>query len=299
MEWLNYHHLIYFWTVAKEGGLRKAAEKLHVSQSSISAQVSALEAALGEKLFQQSGRTKVLTEMGRVVMGYADDISSLGREMMNTVKHQAGTRPIRFRVGVADSVPKLIAYEIIRPVFHLQPPVEMVCREGKVDALLVLLAAQRLDIVLADEPASSALKFKTFNHPLGTSDVTFCAAPALAAQLRRKFPHSLHGAPALLPAEHTAFRIALETWFDSLGIRPRTVAEFEDTALMHPAATDGLGFVPIHTVIARRAARQYGWKLVGRVRQCTGQFYAITAERRLKHPAIVVITEHAQSRLFA
>ena len=299
MEWLNYHHLLYFRAVAKEGSLRKASEKLHVSQSSISAQISTLEASLGEKLFRPSGRTKVLTEMGRVVMGYAEDISSLGREMMNTVKHGAGTRPSRFHVGVADSVPKLIAYEIIKPVFQLQPPVEMVCREGKVDALLVLLAAQRLDIVLADEPASSALKFKTFNHPLGMSDVTFCAAPSLAAKLRRKFPHSLHGAPALLPAENTAFRMALETWFDSLSIRPRAVAEFEDTALMHPAAADGLGFVPIHTVIAKRAARQNGWKVIGRVSQCTGQFYAITAERRLKHPSIVAITEHAQSRLFA
>ncbi len=299
MEWLNYHHLIYFWTVAKEGSLKKAAEKLHVSQSSISAQVSALESALGEKLFRPSGRTKVLTEMGRVVMGYAEDISSLGRELMNTVKHRAGTRPIRFHIGVADSVPKQIAYEIIRPAFQLQPPVEMVLREGKVDSLLAMLASQRLDIVLADEPASSTLKFKTFNHPLGTSDVTFCATPALTAKLRRNFPQSLHGAPALLPAEHTAFRMALETWFDSLGIRPRTVAEFEDTALMNPAAADGLGFVPIHTVIAKRAARQNGWKVIGRVSECTGQFYAITAERKLKHPAIVVITEHAQSRLFA
>ena len=144
MEWLNYHHLLYFWTVAKEGGLRKASEKLHVSQSSISAQISALEGALGEKLFRPSGRTKVLTEMGRVVLGYAEDISSLGREMMNTVKHRAGERPSRFHVGVADSVPKLIAYEIIRPVFQLQPPVQMVCREGKVDTLLALLAAHRL-----------------------------------------------------------------------------------------------------------------------------------------------------------
>jgi LysR family transcriptional activator of nhaA len=270
-----------------------------VSQSSISAQVSALESALGEKLFQPSGRTKVLTEMGRVVMGYGDDITSLGRELMNTVKHRAGARPIRFLVGIADSVPKQIAYEIIRPVFQLRPPVEMVCREGKVDALLALLAAQRLDIVLADEPAPSALKFKTFNHPLGTSDVTFFAAAPLAAKLRRKFPHSLHGAPALLPAEHTAFRMALETWFDSLGIRPRVVAQFEDTALMHPAATDGVGFVPIHSAIARQAARQNGWRVIGRVRECTGQFYAITAERKLKHPATVVITEHAQSRLFA
>ncbi len=299
MKWLNYHHLLYFWTVQNEGGLRQASAKLHVSQPSISAQISALEEALGEKLFRRSGRTKVLTEMGRVVFGYADEIFSLGREMLNTVKHQSGARPMRFRVGVADSVPKLIAYEIIRPVFQLRPPVQMVCREGKVGALLALLAAQRLDIVLADEPASSALKLKNFNHPLGTSDITFCAAAPLAAKLRKRFPQSLHGAPALLPAENTAFRTALETWFDSLSIRPRLVAEFEDTALMHPAAIDGVGFVPIHSVIAKRAARQYDWRTIGRVRQCRGQFYAITAERRLKHAAVVAITEHAQSRLFA
>jgi LysR family transcriptional activator of nhaA len=298
MEWLNYHHLLYFWTAAKEGSLRKASEKLHVSQPSISAQISALEKALGEPLFIRSGRTKTLSETGRVVMGFAEDIFSLGREMMNTVRHRPGERPARFRVGVADSVPKFIAYEILRPVFQLRPAVQMICREGKVDALLGQLAAHRLDIVLADEPASSALKFKSFNHLLGASGVSFCAAPALATRLRRKFPQSLHGAPALLPAENTAFRMALEKWFDSLGIRPRTVAEFEDTALMHPAAVDGLGFVPVHTAIARLAVKQYGWKVIGHANECSGQFYAITAERRLKHPATLAITEHAQLRLF-
>lgn len=299
MEWLNYHHLLYFWTVAKEGGLRKASEKLRVSQPSISAQISALEKALGEPLFRRSGRTKTLTETGRVALGYAEDIFSLGREMMNTIKRRPGERPARFHVGVADSVPKFIAYEILRPVFRLQSPVQMICREGKVDALLGQLAAHRLDIVLADEPASSALKFKTFNHLLGASDVTFCAAPPLAAKLRRKFPQSLHGAPALLPAENTAFRMALEKWFDSLAIRPRTVAEFEDTALMHLAVMDGLGFVPVHTAIARPAMQQFGWKVIGHAPQCSGHFYAITAERRLKHPAILAITEHAQFKLFA
>jgi LysR family transcriptional activator of nhaA len=299
MEWLNYHHLLYFWTVAKEGSLRKASEKLNVSQPSISAQVSALEASLGEKLFRPSGRTKALTEMGQVVMGYADDIFSLGHEMMNTVKRGAGERPSRFNVGVADSVPKLIAYEIIRPVFRLHPQVQMICREGKVDALLAQLATQRLDIVLADEPAPSELKFKTYNQLLGASSVSFCAAPALAARYRRKFPHSLHEAPALLPTGNTAFRQALETWFDSLGLRPRVVAEFEDTALMHRAAAEGLGIVPVHTVIVKGAARTNGWKVIGEIDECLGQFYAITAERKLKHPAIVAITEHAQARLFA
>jgi LysR family transcriptional activator of nhaA len=219
--------------------------------------------------------------------------------MMNTVKHRAGERPTRFNVGVADSVPKLIAYEIIRPVFRLHPQVQMICREGKVDALLAQLATQRLDIVLADEPASSALKFITYNQLVGASGVTFCAVPALAARLRRKFPHSIHEAPALLPAGNTAFRMALETWFESLGLRPHVVAEFEDTALMHRAAAEGLGIVPVHTLIAKGAMRQNGWKIIGEIDECRGQFYAISAERKLKHPAILAITENAQARLFA
>lgn len=299
MEWLNYHHLLYFWTVAKEGTIRKASEQLHVSQPSISAQISALERALGQPLFRRSGRGKVLTEMGRVVLGYAEDIFSLGREMMNTVRQRPGERAARFHVGVTDSVPKFTAYEILRPVLHLRPAVHMICREGKVDALLEQLATHRLDIVVADEPASSGLKFRTFNHPLGASDVTFCAVPALAEKLRRRFPQSLQGAPALLPAENTAFRMTLEKWFDATGIRPRVVAEFEDTALLNRAANDGFGFVPVYSAIARAAAQQYRWKTIGRAEECRGHFYAITAERRLKHPAILAITAHAQVRLFA
>lgn len=299
MDWLNYHHLFYFWTVGKEGSLRKASEKLHVSQPSISAQISALEEALEEKLFRRSGRTRVLTETGEVIMDYAENIFSLGREMVNTVKHRPGKRPARIYVGVADSVPKFIAYEILRPVFQSRPTVQVICREGKVEALLGQLAAHRLDIVLADEPSSSALKFKTFNHLLGGSDVSFCAVESLAGTLRRKFPESLHDAPAVLPAENTAFRMALEEWFHASKITPRVVAEFEDTALMYRAAEDGLGFVPVHSAIAQGAAKQHGWKVIGRARQCTGHFYAITAERRLKNPAILAITENAQLRLFA
>lgn len=299
MEWLNYHHLFYFWTVAKEGSLRKASEKLHVSQPSISAQISALEGALGEKLFRPSGRTKVLTETGHMALGYAEEIFSLGRELMSALRSRPGTRPARFNIGITDSVPKAIAYEIMRPVLHLRPAVQAICREEKVDALLGQLATHRLDIVLADEPAPSGLKFKTFHHPLGSSDVTFCAPPALATTLRRNFPRSLDGAPALLPTENTAFRMALESWFEAQRIQPQIVAEFEDTALMHRAAEDGLGFIPVYTVIAPAVMKQYGWKKIGHAEDCTGHFYAITAERKLKHPAVLAITEHAQSRLFA
>jgi LysR family transcriptional activator of nhaA len=299
MEWLNYHHLFYFWTVAKEGSLRKASEKLHVSQPSISAQLSALENALGEKLFRPSGRTKVLTETGDLVMGYAEEIFSLGREMMGALRYRTTARPARFYIGVTDSVPKFIAYEIIRPVLHLKPSVQVICREGKIDTLLGQLATHRLDIVLSDEPASSALKFKTFNHRLGTSNVTFCASPALAMKLRKGFPKSLHGAPALMPTENTAFRMALESWFEENGIRPQVVAEFEDTALMHRAAKDGLGVIPVYTAIVAPAVKHYGWKTIGCATECSGHFYAITAERKLKYPAILAITQHAQARVFA
>ncbi|MEZ0258321.1 MAG: LysR family transcriptional regulator [Chthoniobacter sp.] len=299
MEWLNYHHLFYFWTVAKEGSLRKASEKLHVSQPSISAQITALEGALGEKLFRPSGRTKALTETGHVALGYAEDIFSLGREMVNALHDRPSARPTRFSIGVTDSVPKFIAYEIIRPVLHLRPAVQVICREEKMDMLLGQLASHRLDIVLSDEPAPSGLKFKTYNHPLGSSDVTFCASPALATRLRRHFPQSLNDSPALLPTENTAFRMALESWFEKQGIRPQIVAEFEDTALMHRAAEDGLGFIPVYSAIVAPIVKQYGWKKIARVPECTGQFYAITAERKLKHPAILAITQHAQLRLFA
>jgi len=299
MDWLNYHHLFYFWTVAREGSLRKASEKLHVSQPSISAQISALENALGEKLFRPSGRTKVLTETGHMAMGYAEEIFSLGREMMSALHYHPGSRPARFSIGVTDSVPKSIAYEIIRPVLHLRPAVQAICREEKIDTLLGQLAAHRLDIVLADEPAPSDLKFKTFHHPLGTSDVTFCAPATLAARLRRNFPQSLDRAPALLPTENTAFRMALESWFEAQRIRPQIVAEFEDTALMHRAAEEGLGFIPVYTVIVAPSVKHYGWKKIGRATDCAGHFYAITAERKLKHPAVLAITEHAQFRLFA
>jgi LysR family transcriptional activator of nhaA len=299
MEWLNYHHLFYFWTVAREGTLRKASEKLHVSQPSISAQISALEDAFGEKLFRPSGRTKVLTETGHLAVGYAEEIFSLGREMMSALHNRPSARPARFSIGVTDSVPKFIAYEIIRPVLLLRPAVQVICREEKMDNLLGQLATHRLDSVLSDEPAPSGLKFKTFNHLLGSSDVTFCASPALATRLRRNFPQSLHDVPALLPTENTAFRMALESWFESQEIRPQIVAEFEDTALMHRAAEDGLGFIPVYTAIVEPIVKQYGWKKIGRVPECAGQFYAITAERKLKHPATLAITKHAQAQLFA
>ena len=299
MEWLNYHHLRYFWTVARKGGVRKAAEELHVSQPSISAQLRLLEESLGQKLFRRSGRNLVLTETGQLVLNYADEIFSAGRELMNAVKQRPGKHPVRVNIGLTDAFPKLIAFQILRAAFRSEAAVHMICREGEIGPLVSHLQAHRLDIVLADEPASSALKAKTFNHRLGRSGVTFCAVPSLAAKLRRNFPQSLDGAPALLPTQNMGMRAALETWFDSKAIRPRLVGEFEDTALMEVCSTGGRGFTAVHTVVDRAALKHFGLRVIARVDECGTDFYAITAERRVKHPAAVAITEHAYSSVFA
>jgi len=297
MEWLNYHHLRYFWTVAKEGSLKQAAEKLHISQPSISAQLSELEAALGERLFRRSGRSKVLTDSGQVAFRYADEIFTLGRELVNAIKQRPTAQVLRLYVGVADSLPKLVTSEILKPVFTMSQPVHVICREGKLEDLLSQLAAHRLDIVLADEPASSGTKVRTFNHPLGESFTTFCATGKLALALKKTFPKSLHGAPALLPSDNTSLRRAVEAWFRDIGVEPRVVAEFEDLALMKVMAAEGRGFIALPSVVADEAVRRYAFRVLGESDACRVQFHAITAERRLVHPAVVVLTENAQRHL--
>jgi LysR family transcriptional activator of nhaA len=193
----------------------------------------------------------------------------------------------------------LIAFQILRAAFRLDDAIHIICREGEIGPLVTQLAAHRLDIVLADEPASSSLKAKTFNHRLGRSGITFCAVSAIAAKLRRNFPQSLDGAPALLPTENMGMRAALETWFDTQGIRPRLVGEFEDTALMEVCSAGGRGFTVVHSVIDRTALKHYDLRVIAKVEECGSDFYAITAERRVKHPAAMAITEHAYSTLFA
>jgi LysR family transcriptional regulator, transcriptional activator of nhaA len=290
MEWLNYHHLYYFWTVAKEGGLARAAAKLHVSQPSISEQVRELEEALDEKLFRREGRNNKLTDAGQVVFGYADEIFTLGLELMSAVKQRPGARTLRFYVGAVDSVPKLVTNEILSPVFTLPQAVHVICREGKMDDLLAQLAAHRLDIVLTDEPASSSTHFKTFSHLLGETTTTFCATKKLAAKLERGFPKSLHAAPALLPAENTPLRRALEKWFREQHIAPLVVAEFEDLALMKVMAAEGRGFLAVPTVALKDAVAHYDFQAIGEASQCRSQFHAITVERRIAHPAAALIT---------
>jgi LysR family transcriptional activator of nhaA len=242
----------------------------------------------------------VLTETGQIALSYADEIFSAGRELMNAVRQGPGSRALRLTVGMTDALSKLIAFEILKPAFHFAHPTHVICRQAELGPLVHQLQAHRLDIVLADEPASSTLNAKIFNHRLGRSGVTFCAVPSLATRLRRNFPRSLDGAPALLPTQNMGMRIALETWFDEQGVRPRLVAEFEDATLMMVAASTGaLGFTMTPTVVGATALAHYGLKAIASVEECGNDYFAITAERRVKHPVAAAITEHAYSQLFA
>lgn len=297
MEWLNYHHLLYFWTVAHAGSLRAAAAKLNVSQPSISAQISALEEALGEPLLQRAGRGRTLTETGQLVLGYADEIFALGQELLGSLKGRGGGRVLRLHVGVVDSFPKLVTNQILKPVFAMKENVHVICREGKLEDLLAQLVVHRLDVVLADEPASGNLKIRTFNHSLGDSTVTICAAERLARRLRRGFPKSLHNAPALLPSANTVLRGSLEKWFAATRIQPRVVAEFEDLALMKALAADGKGFIALPTISLTEARSHYGFAAIGPAGKSREEFFAITAERRITHPAVVELSRHAHTSL--
>jgi LysR family transcriptional regulator, transcriptional activator of nhaA len=293
VKFLNYHHLRYFWVVAKEGGLRKAAEKLHVSQPTISEQIAALEGVFEEKLFRRGGRALALTEAGHRVFSYADEIFSLGQELLEGARPQPTARSLRVHIGITDSLPKMVSYEIIKPIFELEQSVQAVCHEGKVADLLGQLAAYRIDVVLADEPAPSSLPIKVFNRFLGDCGVTFCAERKLAAALKRKFPYSLNEAPVLLPASNSVLRQSLEKWFQAQQIRPRLVAEFDDAALMIVAAVEGLGFFAVPTLVVKETIARYGFQIIGRTEDCRQQFYAISAERKLTHPAVLAITSQA------
>lgn len=297
MEYLNFHHLRYFWTVARVGTVRGAAEELGVSQPSISSQIQLLEESIGEELFRRVGRRLVLTEAGEIAMTYADEIFSAGRELMNAVSRGTG-RSLRFNVGMTDSLSKLIGFEILKPAFQFPRPTHLVVRQGELSVLVNQMQNHRLDLILADEPVTSSMKSGMFNHQLGRSEVTFCAVPKLAAKLRRNFPQSLHGAPALLPSENMGMRWDLETWFDSVGVRPHLVGEFEDGTLMEVAASGALGFTTVHTVVDQAALKHYGLRVIARVEECGSDFYAITGERKVKHPVAAEITENAFLQLF-
>ncbi len=298
MEWMNYHHLLYFWTVVREGSISKASEQLRVSSPAISAQLRSLEENFGEKLLRRSGRNLVMTEMGRTVFSYAEDIFSLGRELMDTVRNRPTGRPMRVDIGVVDVLPKLIAQWLIEPALHLREPVRIVCREATSDQLIARLATLELDLILSDAPINPNLKVRAFNHLLGESAVAFLAMPKLASKCKGKFPGCLDRMPMLLPTDNTDLRRSLDQWFETLNIRPDIVGEFEDYALLRAFGQAGSGVFPVPSVFEKQLKQQDSLRRVGRTEEVHIRFFAISAERKLKHPAVVAICDTARRDLF-
>ncbi|MBI2186073.1 MAG: transcriptional activator NhaR [Acidobacteria bacterium] len=296
---LNYHHLLYFWTVAREGGISRAAEKLRLSQPAVSAQIKALEASLGERLFQRQGRTIVLTEVGRVVERYATEIFTTANEMLETLKGRPTGGALRLAVGVANAVPKLVVYRLLRPAIEGAAAVQITCSEGDPEQLLAQLATHSLDVVISDTPAAPRVRVKVFNHLLGESGTTFFAGPALARRLRPRFPRSLDGAPILLPTSNTSVRRALEQWFEDEGVHPRVAGEFEDPALLMTFGEGSRALFAAPTAIEREVLRSHRVVAVGRTGAVRERYYAISVERRLTHAAVAAITSAARTEVFA
>jgi LysR family transcriptional activator of nhaA len=296
MEWLNYHHLLYFWTVARTGSIARASEELHLSQPTISNQLKTLEASLEVKLFERQGRRLVLTDVGRTAMRYADEIFRTGRELQRALKGLPTGERVRLVAGVADVIPKHVAERLLAPALSVQK-LELICREGPLPQLLGALALHELDVVLSDSPALEAIRVKTFSHKLGDCGISFCAAPAHAG-LRKRFPQSLNGAPMLLPAEGTMLRRTLERWLEQHSLAPTIVGQFDDSALMKAFGARGLGAFAVPSVIEAEVAQQYGVQIIGRVEEARESYYAITVERRLRHPAVVAIAEAARDQTF-
>ncbi len=298
MQWLNYHHLLYFWTVAKEGSIARACEKLILAQPTISAQLRELEQSLGEKLLEREGRGLRLTDAGRLVFQYADEIFSLGKEMTDTLCGRPTGRPLRLAVGIADVLPKLVTFRLLKPALTLDVPVQMQCREDKPDRLLAELALHNLDIVLSDAPIPPSIRVRAFSHLLGECGVSFMGTPNLAKNHRAGFPLSLTGAPMLLPTENTVLRRALDQWFDSKGIVPNIRAEFEDSALLKVFGQEGMGVFVVPSAVEEEVRTQFGVHRVGQTDEIRERFYAISAERKLKHPAVLAISKSARHSLF-
>jgi LysR family transcriptional activator of nhaA len=298
MDWLNYHHLLYFWMVAREGSITKACAQLHLAQPTISSQLRKLERSLGEKLFEREGRNLVLTETGRTVYRYADEIFALGQELRDAVAGRPRGRPLRLVVGVPDVLPKLIVYRLLKPALEMEEATQLATYEGKLDDLLADLALHRLDIVLSDAPTGPTTAVRAFNHPLGECGIGFFGTAAVARQYASGFPSSLDQAPMLLPTENTVLRRSLEQWFSETGVRPRVVAELEDSALLKVFGQAGEGIFPAPLAIATEVQQQYAVKQIGCVESIRERFYAISVERRLKHPAVLAISKFARDELF-
>ena len=298
MEWLNYHHLYYFWNVARVGTVSGAAEELHLARTTISAQIRELEKSAGAKLFRKSGRYLELTEFGQHVFQYAEEIFSIGRELADFMRTGQPSMTKKFVVGMPDVVPKLIAFELLKPAIEHPDGFHIVCHEGKLHDLMADLALHRLDLIISDAVAPPNVDVKAYSHRLGECGLSFLAVPELAKKYRRKFPWSLNAAPVCFPTDHTAVRRSLNHWLDDNDIHPRVVAEFEDSALLKVFGQSGLGIVPVPKAIEKEVRVQYGMQLVGRVPEVIDRFFAISVEKRVHHPAVLAIVKQARSKIF-
>jgi LysR family transcriptional activator of nhaA len=297
---MNYRHLHYFLQVAKLGGVLRASEQLHLSPQTISGQIQLLEEALGTPLFARRGRGLALTDAGRLVVGYAEDIFSTGAELEEAVRDFRRTgAPLEFRIGVADAVPKTIACRLIEPATRLPEPVRVVCREWKLDTLLGELALHRLDLVIADGPIPPTVSVRAYHHRLGSSGLSFFAAPALRESLKGRFPACLDGARLIMPSEDSAVGQRLRAWLQARSLHPRVVGECDDSALAKEFGRRGLGLFVGPSVLERDIEKQYGVRALGATSEVEAEFFAISVERRITHPCVTAITAAARDGLFA
>jgi LysR family transcriptional activator of nhaA len=295
---LNYQHLLYFWSVVRTGSLTRACEELALSAPTVSAQLRTLEERLGEKLLRKSGRTLVPTDVGRLVYSYADEIFGLGRELMDALEQRPSSRPLKLFVGIDDVVPKEIAYRIVEPGLQMKQPVRLTCREGTLERLVADLAINEIDVVLSDAPVAPSMNVRAHSHSLGSCKVYWMASPTLARTLRRGFPKSLDGIPVLLPTDDTAIRRALDQWLERHGVRPLVLGEFEDYALLREFARAGHGFAPVPAVLEAQFRRENGFTRIGMAGGVKAEFFAISVERKIRHPAVAAMTDSAR-RLFS
>lgn len=299
MTTLNFKHLRYFWMVAKTGSIARAGEQLHLTPQSISGQLGEFEDSLGTKLFRRAGRGLELTEAGRRILSHAEEIFAIGDELLDAVHEQKTKKTLPFNIGIADSVSKSVACRLLEPALHVEEPVRLICREGRLSSLLADLAVHRLDMLIADRAMPTKLNVRGYSHLLGECGLTVFAAPALASRLTGEFPALLNNAPFLLPGEDVAVRPRLLQWLDKHNLRPLIVGEFDDSALIKAFGQAGAGLFVAPTAIAEQVCRQYNVVALGRIDSVVEQLYAITTERRLKHPAIIAISETAQREVFS
>lgn len=296
---MNFKHLHYFWVTAKAGGVMRAGEQLHITPQTLSGQIKLLEAWFGRQLFRKSGRQLELTEDGRRALAYADQIFTLGAELEATLRQaRGGQHVLDFRVGVADSVAKSVAYRLLEPALSVPEPVRLICSEGKFSDLLAQLALHRLDLVISDEPMSRRIAVKAFNHPLGSSSMSFFCAPTLKSRLQGAFPQCLNDMPLLIQGASASVRQQLEGWLTRHQIHPRVVGEFDDGALMTAFGREGSGVFMAPSVLDAETVAQYGVVLIGRSAELVEEFFAVSVERRITHPCVVAITDAARGRLF-